>query len=65
MNSQLTYVMAQSRQQDLLTAAERTRGAAGLSTGSSLIQRLRESALATWAKRPTSSHTSTDTPVTA
>ncbi len=65
MNSQLTYVMAQSRQQDLLAAAENTHRAAGLSTGSSLIQRLRDSALATWAKRPTSSQTSTDTAVTA
>ena len=65
MNSQLTYVVAQSHQQDLLAAAQKTYGAAGLSTGSSLIRRLRDSALATWAKRPTSSQPGADTAVPA
>jgi hypothetical protein len=65
MNSQLTFAVAQSRQQDLLAAAQKTYGAAGLSTGSSIIRRLRDSALAMWPKQPTPREPRTDTAVTA
>jgi hypothetical protein len=65
MNSQLTFAIAQSRQQDLLAAAQKTHGAAGLSTGSSIIRRLRDSALAVWPKHSTPVQTRNDTPVAA
>ena len=42
MNPQLTFSLAQSHHQDLERAARASRAAAGLSTGSSLTARLRE-----------------------
>jgi hypothetical protein len=63
MNSQLTFAIAQSRQQDLLAAAQRTDDVAGLSTGSSIIRRLRDSALTARPKHSTPHQSHTDSPV--
>jgi hypothetical protein len=46
MNPQLTFSLAQSHRQDLERAARASRAAAGLSTGSNLTARLRESVAA-------------------
>ena len=57
MNPQLTFTLAQSHRQDLERAARASRAAAGLSTGSSLTARLRESIAGLWTSHRAASPT--------
>jgi hypothetical protein len=62
MNPQLSIAIAHSRQQDLRAAATGTHGAHSLSTGTSIIRRLREAAVAMWPKT-TAPRPRTDSPL--
>jgi hypothetical protein len=57
MNPQLTFSLAQSHRQDLERPARASRAAAGLSTGSNLTARLRESIAGLWTSHRAASPT--------
>ena len=58
MNPQLTMALADSHRQDLQRAAKASRDAAGLSTGSNLTARLRETISRIWSSHPAASQPS-------